>query len=164
MDTEIKAYVHISEVNPKGEEKHSAQPPKTVLKMASDGDTFTQFNQIKYKETSFSNIQEFLDLRMPEGDEVPEQVKVDIANRGWVLYQQAAAKALVIDDDAEYTSKEEQTEPVDISGIALSPKERRPRGTPETRFKKSMYELLMKDPAKLRQMIAEFDLENQPTA
>lgn len=162
MTTDVKAYVHISELDKKGEEKHSAQPPKTVDKMTADNEPFKRFNQIKYNETSYDTIQEFLDQRMPDGTDVPEAVKVAIANRGWVLYQQAAAKALVMDDDAEYTTVEEQATPIDISGVALSPKEGRAKGTPETRFKKSMYDLLKADPAKLRALIAEFESENVP--
>lgn len=164
MTTDVKAYVHISELDKKGEEKHSAQPPKTVDKMQADGEQYKRFNQIKYNETSYDNLAEFIEQRMPDGSEVPEAVKVAIANRGWVLYQQAAAKALVIDDDSEYTTVDEQTQPIDISGVALSPKEGRAKGTPETRFKKSMYDMLMKDPAKLRQMIAEFDAEHATSA
>lgn len=162
MTPENKTYVHVTENKPnsKGviEEKESAVPEKTWQEMTGD---FKTGARMTYIETQFDSVQEFVDAKMPNGDPVLDDVKKDIVNRGWVLYQQAAAKSLVINEDPDYVNR---PEPVDISGEAFSPKEKRAKGTPETRAKKGLRELLADDPEKLAQLIAEFLNENPQVA
>lgn len=159
MQKEAKTYIHISTSNDKGEEKHIAQPEKAVQKMTETGEEFKQFSTLKYFETQFDSPQEFMDVTLPDGSAVSDDVKKDIINRGWVLFQQATAKALVLEDDEEFVNKGEQ--PVDISEVALSPKEKaRKRGTPQTRARKSLRELMDEDPEGFELLIAEFRREN----
>lgn len=159
MQKETKSYVHISTLNDKGEEVDQPKARKEVEKMTADGKDFKQFSTLIYSETQFESVDEFVALTMPDGSPVDAGVKRDIVNRGWVLAQQAAAKALVLDDDEEYTNKGE--EPQDISEVVLSPKEKaRKRGTPQTRARKSLRELMDEDPDGFEALIAEFRREN----
>lgn len=157
MTPENKTYVHITETKD-GKEKESAQSEKAASELTGD---FKTGSKMTYIETQFDSVQEFVDARLPNGDEVSADVKKDIVNRGWTLYQQAAAKSLVIAEDPDYVNKDY---PVDISAEAFSPKERRAKGTPETRAKKGLRELLADDPEKLAQLIAEFLAENPAVA
>ena len=161
MQKETKAYVHVSTTNDKGEEKHQAKARKEVETMIAESkdESLKQFSTLIYSESQFDSVDEFVALKMPDGSEVTPEVKRDIVNRGWVLAQQAAAKALVLDDDEEYTNKGE--EPQDISEVVLSPKEKaRKRGTPQTRARKSLRDLMDEDPDGFEALIAEFRREN----
>lgn len=165
MKTENKAYVHISRVDKEGAEEHVAQPPKAVEKLVAEGKDFKQFSTLDYVETSFTDIQEFIDIKMPDGSPVDAEVKLAIVNRGWVLAQQAVAKDLVLDDDVDFVTgiagATPKTGPVDISGEVLSPKKGGGRKRdPEASARKSLRDLLTADPEKLAQLIAEFAAQN----
>lgn len=165
MKSENKSYVHISKVNKDGEEEHVAQPPKAVEKMAAEGKDFKQFSTIDYVETYYTDIQEFINQTMPDGSPVDAEVKLAIVNRGWVLAQQAIAKDLVLEDEAEFVTgvpgATPKTGPVDISGEVLSPKKSGTRKRdPESGARKYLRELLAADPDKLESLIREFAAQN----
>lgn len=165
MKPENKSYIHISRVNKDGEEEHVAQPPKAVEKLVTEGKDFKQFSTLDYIETTIESVQEFVDMKMPDGSPVDAEVKLAIINRGWILAQQAVAKDLVLEDDVDFVTgvpgATEKTGPVDISGEVLSPKKGGGRKRdPEAAARKSLRDLLLADKAKLEQLIAEFAAQN----
>ena len=157
MKTENKTYIHISyteQKNGKSEEKEEAAPAKAVKKMTDDGDEFKTHSTLNYKETQVESVQDFLNATMSDGSSITDEVKVDVINRGWVLFQQVAARNICLEDDPEYVNS---ADPVDISLAAFSPKEgKRAKASPEVRAKKSLRELYNEDPEKMRQLIEEF--------
>lgn len=159
MKTELKNYIHISQMKD-GKEEHSAANDKAVKKLEEEKKDFQTFSRIDYTETQFETVQEILDAKMPDGTPVTDDVKIDIWNRGWVLAQQAAAKDIVLSDDEDFVNKDGlpvKESPVDISGEAFAPKTR--KGTSEARTKKGIKEMWAKDPDKLMALIEELRRE-----
>ena len=101
MTSETKTYIHISQVGKDGKEDHFAQA-KSVEKLVEKGEDFKQFSTLNYIESQFESAQEFMDAKTSDGSPVTDEVKKGIINRGWLLYQQVAARYIVLKDDADF--------------------------------------------------------------
>lgn len=146
----VKTYVHISQGE--GEDrKDSALPKSRVDSMKKNNETFVEYSQLSYDETEFESVEEFLKFTV-NGNPVPDTVKLGWVNRGWTLAQQAAARVLVLDDDAEYVNKDT---PVSILDEATQERERR-KATTEQKSRRNLSKYADEDPEGFATMLAEF--------
>ena len=148
MRTTTKTYIRVSQ----GEgdaQKFFAWPDSRIKRAEEEHEDFTRYATLTSGETEWDNAQEFM------AASIPDDVRADIINRGWTLAQQQAARALVLEENADYINS---SSPVDLFEAAIAPKERR-KASNETKARRSLSSLAEEDPEKLLALIAEFQAQ-----